>query len=177
MIMKAKTITISAVFTAITIIFAQLVIPLSHVPVSMSIIAVFLAGALLEKKYAVLVQLIYIALGVIGVPVFSNFSGGLGKLIGPTGGYILAYPIMAYVIAWILEKNQKKTFICYILSMLAALFICYTIGTIWLAFVTKMGLYKAIFTGVIQFIAIDFIKVLLSAMLAETINKRLPKLL
>src|SRR5215218_2077423 len=78
---------------------AQIAIPLpfSPVPFTLQVLAVILSGLLLGPRYGALAQVVYVLLGAVGVPVFAQFSGGLGVVLGPTGGYILSYPLAAAV--------------------------------------------------------------------------------
>jgi biotin transport system substrate-specific component len=145
------------------------------VPFSLCVAGVFLTGALLEKKQAVISMLVYILLGAAGAPVFSGFSGGLSNLFGPTGGYILAYPLMVFVIAFIAEK-LKKSIVSYAFGMLGALVICYTVGTLWLAVVAKMSFESALFAGVVPFVIFDIIKIALSSFVSFGANRALSKI-
>ena len=96
----------TALFAALTAVCAVIAVPMpmTTVPVSLLVLGVFLTGALLEKKLAFLAELIYLLVGAAGLPVFSGFSSGIGVLFGPTGGYLLASPLMAFLIAWIIES-------------------------------------------------------------------------
>lgn len=171
---NTKQIIFAAVFVAIMAIFAQIVVILPYTPVqiSMSIIGVFLCGALLDTKYSCMAMCAYILLGAFGMPVFGKFSGGLGIIAGPTGGYIVAYPFMALVIGIALKKFKKNFLSCF-LSMLAALLICYALGTVWLMICTGMSLLAALAAGVYSFVIIDIIKAAISAGLAVVLTKRI----
>lgn len=171
--MKTKKMVVSAIFSAVTAALAQVAFPLpfSPVPFSLSVLGVFLTGAVLEKKYAIYAQLVYIFMGAMGLPVFAGLKGGLGSLAGPTGGFILAYPFMALAVAWVVEKLGKKNFISYLLGMLAALLVCYFLGAVWLAAQTGMSFGGALAAGVMPFIVPDLIKIGAGASLALAINK------
>ncbi|MEI6100601.1 MAG: biotin transporter BioY [Eubacteriales bacterium] len=175
--MKTRDLIVTAFFAALTVIFSaiSLPIPLSPVPFSLAIVAIFLAGALLPKNQAALAQIVYILLGVIGLPVFSKMQGGLGVIAGPTGGYIIAYPIMAYIIALIIEKARKRIFLAYFLSMICALALCYMLGTLWLSVETHLTFSAALAAGVIPFIIPDIIKAVLSSLLAVALYRVLAK--
>src|SRR5918912_1625773 len=84
---------------AVTAVAAQIAIPLpfSPVPFTLQVLAVVLSGLLLRSRYGALAQAIYVLVGAVGVPVFAQFSGGLGVVLGPTGGYLLSYPVAAAV--------------------------------------------------------------------------------
>src|ERR687897_3048574 len=89
----------SALMAAVTAVAAQIAVPLpfSPVPFTLQVLAVILSGLLLGPRYGALAQAIYLLIGAVGVPVFAQFKGGLGVLLGPTGGYLLSYPIAAAV--------------------------------------------------------------------------------
>src|SRR5829696_7645933 len=82
---------------AVTAAAAQITIPLSPVPFTLQVLAVILSGLLLGVRHGALAQAVYVLVGAIGVPVFAGFKGGLGILLGPTGGYLISYPIAAAV--------------------------------------------------------------------------------
>ena len=173
--MKTRSLILIALFAAITAVFAQIVIPLPFTPVpfTMSLFAVFLTGAVLEKKAAFAVQMVYLLLGLVGVPVFGGFTGGPGILFGVTGGYLVAYPLMSFLTAWIPELLHRKNFGTYILGMLAGLVVCYVLGTVWLAVAAKSGLWQAVLTGVAPFVLLDLVKVACSAGLGLALGKAL----
>ena len=89
------------VVTAVIVIMAQISIPMPlGVPMTMQTFAITLAGIILGSKKGAVASLIYVLLGAVGVPVFANFSGGYQLLVGPTGGFIISFPIMAFIIAF-----------------------------------------------------------------------------
>ncbi len=162
----------AAVFAAIITICAQIVIPIGQVQFSLSLMGVFLCGAILGTKYGVISALVYILLGICGMPVFGRFMGGLSVLLGPTGGYIMAYPFMVICIGF-LTKRGKKSFLRCFASMLISLVICYAFGSVWLAFVSNISLYAAFVSGVAGFVVLDIIKAAASAYLCVVVDKRL----
>lgn len=175
--MKTRDLILTAFFAALTCIFSVISIPLpvSPVPFSLSLAAIFLAGALLPKNQAALAQIVYILLGVIGLPVFSKMQGGPGVIAGPTGGYLIAYPIMAYLIALIIEKTGKRNFPVYLLSMLCSLLVCYTLGTLWLAAEASLSIPAALAAGVLPFFVFDIVKAVLASLLALALYRALAK--
>jgi len=106
-------------------------------------------------------------MGTIGLPVFANFSGGIVYLYGPTGGYLLAFPIAALIVGWISKK--KNSFMNYLIASLAGVVIIYLFG--WLRLGIFIGDFKKAFAvGVIPFIAIDIAKALVAVLIANKIN-------
>lgn len=173
---KTRQLVLAAMFTAITAVAAQLIIPLGFTPVpfSMAIVAVFITGALLSPKAALLSQLAYILLGAAGFPVFSGFSGGLQKLAGPTGGYLIAYPVAALIIALVAEKWGHGVF-KYAVAMFAGLAVIYTIGTIQLMLLTGSNLAAALAMAVVPFAPLDAVKVILSSLASAALYKALKR--
>ena len=108
-------------FTLLTVVSAQIAIPIKPVPITVQTMAVILSGAFLGAKKGAYSQLISLFLGVIGLPVFAQIpDGALGftRLFGPTGGYLLAFPIAAFVVGYIVEKH--KSYIVVTLAMFLA---------------------------------------------------------
>ncbi len=175
--MKTRHLVLTALFAALTVVFSaiSIPIPISPVPFSLSVVAIFLAGALLPKNQAALAQVVYLLLGIAGLPVFSEMRGGPGIIAGPTGGYLIAYPFMAWLIAFIIEKTKRRTFFSYFLSMAAGLALLYAIGTIWLSLVAELPFAAALSAGVIPFVAFDIIKAVLASLLALALYKIISK--
>ena len=116
-----------AIMTAITVVMAQISIPMPMgVPMTMQTFAITLAGVILGSKKGGLSILVYVLLGAIGVPVFAGFSGGVQNLIGPTGGFIISFPIMAYVIGLGVEHRKKKGM--FVLMLILGTVLNYVIG-------------------------------------------------
>ncbi len=162
-----KSMILTGIFAAITAICAQIaiIVPISPVPVTLQLMAVFLSAIILGSKYGFFSQLIYLLIGAVGFPVFANFHGGLGVIAGPTGGFLICFPIIAFIVGFIVEKSRNvrqsiMTFAVMPLSLLLGLLICYTFGVIWLSFIAKISLEKAIFAGVIPFLPLDIVKVI-----------------
>ena len=175
--MKVKGMMLSALFAAVTAVLAQISVPIpvSAVPFSLGIVGVFLSGALLGRKEALISQLIYILLGAVGLPVFSQFRGGFSVLAGPTGGYLFVYPVMALLISAICVKAKKRSFPVLVVSMLPALALCYVAGSLWLAFMSGITIPAAFAAGALPFIVPDCIKIVLSSLLAAALYKALKK--
>jgi biotin transport system substrate-specific component len=164
-----------AIFSALTAILAQISIPLpfSPVPITFQIFAVYISSIILGSKLGTLSQIIYVLLGTIGIPVFANFSGGLHFILGPTGGYILSYPIIAFIIGKILEK--KQSFIITVLGLLFSLIVCYFIGVLQLSIITKITIQKAILVGALPFIPLDIVKIIIAYLIGVKVRVSLLK--
>ncbi|MCG0275248.1 MAG: biotin transporter BioY [Thermosediminibacteraceae bacterium] len=171
--LSAVDITYCALFAALTAVLSYIRIPLpfSPVPVTLQTLAVMLAGSLLPPKTAFLCMVVYISMGIAGLPVFSAGAAGLGALIGPTGGYIMSWPIAAYIIAFMLRK-RNPTFLMLILSnILGGIIVVYTAGTFYLALITDMDITAAVTAGALPFIPGDLLKVLAASLLSSSLRK------
>ena len=103
--MKTTKLVTCALFAALTAILSQIAIPIGPVPINLATFSVFFAGALLGAKAGALSQLVYLLLGIVGLPVFSMFRGGPGVLLGPTGGYLAGYVLAAFLVGFITEQR------------------------------------------------------------------------
>lgn len=173
---KALSLTIPALFTALTVILSQVSIPIQPIPFTFSLLAIFLTGALLPPKQAFFSTLTYVMLGVVGLPVFAGFRGGLSVVLGFTGGFIVAYPIMAFVIALTIKLGKNKSIIFAPLGILISLVICYTLGCAWYMIVAKSSFSQAFSLCVAPFILFDVAKLFIASVFSIAIKKALPQL-
>ena len=178
--MKTKTITVCALFAAILCVFSMITIPTGIVPVTLGFLGVFLVAVILGPKKGTVSVAVFILLGIIGLPVFSNLRGGFQVLLGPTGGYIWSYIFMALFIGILTTKMPQNKW----LAMLKIFFVClggavigYALGTIQFVFVQKVNLSGALLSCVIPFIPFDIAKSLIAAYLGYTLKKALGKII
>lgn len=171
--LTTRTLTLCAMFTALTAVCSQIVIPLpSMVPLSLSLLAVYLSGALLGAFGGALSQIVYLLLGAVGAPVFSQFRGGLGVLAGPTGGYIIGYILCAFIVG-ILAQKFGRGFWRLVLAMALGSTACYAFGTAWFVISTGKGLLAALAACVLPFLPGDAAKIALAAFLTVKLYPRL----
>jgi len=156
--LKTKEITLCALFASLTAILSQITIPIGPVPINMAHLSVFLAAGLLGSRLGALSQLTFVLMGAAGLPVFSGFNGGLTRIAGPTGGYIISYVVSAYVIGWILERFGKRTVKALAISILAGWLVTYAFGTLWFTYVTHTSFTAALSLCVIPFLPGDLLK-------------------
>lgn len=180
-----KDLTTIAIFTGMTAVLAQITIPLPFTPVpfSLGLVAVYITAILLKPKQAVFAQVCYLLLGALGIPVFGNFSGGVSTLLGPTGGYLMVYPIMAWLVSFALnrqgshspEKKQNKgrLFLRAGLAMGIAHFLLYSGGTVWLSFTTGNSLTAALALAVYPFIVPDLCKIIFCVFVIVPLRTRM----
>ena len=171
---KTIEITKIGIITALLCIIAPLSSPIGVIPISFTNLIIYLAIFALGSKKGLISYLVYLVIGFIGMPVFSGFSGGPGKLFGPTGGYLFGFIFIFIISGLFIDKNykdKKNT----IIGMILGTAVCYFFGTFWLNFQTNMGLQAAFMAGVIPFIPGDLIKIVIAAFAGEKIREGLIK--
>lgn len=155
--------------TVLTIVAAQISIPLPFTPVPFTLqpMVVLLGGAALGARLGMASQILYIAIGLAGLPVFAAspvLPQGFGRLLGPTGGYLMSYPIAAFVAGYLAQRGFDRRYLTSVLAMGAGLAIIFACGVAWLAWgAPRTGLSTAVATGLVPFIPADIVKVLLAA--------------
>lgn len=149
-------------FAALTAIGAQIQIPHEPVPYTVQTFFVLLAGAFLGKRNGAISQIVYLGLGAMGLPVFSGWGYGFLRLVGPTGGYLLAFPVAAYAVGYI--AHRERGFGWSLLSMTAGMFIVFSLGTLQLDFVYFHNLANAVKSGFLIFSWWDVLKLVGAAM-------------
>ncbi|MCD8355419.1 MAG: biotin transporter BioY [Clostridia bacterium] len=161
-----------ALMAAVTCIMGPLSIPIGIVPISLTNLAVYLAIYVLGCKRGTLSYIVYLLIGLVGVPVFSGFTGGVGKLFGPTGGYLIGFIFMALICGWFIDKFSCKLVPSFI-GMVLGTIVCYAFGTGWLAYQASMSFYAALAAGVLPFIPGDLAKMVIAAVAGAQIRRRL----
>ena len=159
-----------SLFAALTAAGAFVSIPIGLVPISLQNLFTLLSGMVLGSKLGTLSQLIYILLGVVGLPVFSEFRGGLGVLLGPTGGFLIGFVISTYVVGKLIEKIEDGRIWSYFVIGLLGIIIIYTCGVAQLVIITEIGLKEAVLLGIIPFLPGDFLKLITASFLAIRIK-------
>ena len=132
-----------AVMTAVTCVLA----PLS-VPISLTNLVIYFSLFILGTKKGTISYLIYLLIGLVGIPVFSGFTSGPGKLFGPTGGYLIGFIPLALIAGYFINHFRHKKALSF-LGMILGTAVCYALGTTWLAIQAHMGFQAALMAGVI----------------------------
>lgn len=169
---KTRFITTTALMTAVLCIMGPLSLPIGPVPISLTNLAVYLTMYVLGTKRGTAAYAVYLLLGLAGLPVFSGFSGGPGKLLGPTGGYLIGFLPMALLLGLYLDRHYKNVLLS-ILVMEACTWIPYLLGTGWLALSAGMRFGAALGVGVLPFLLVDLIKMIAAALLGPVLRTRL----
>ena len=170
--MKIKNMTLTAVMAALICIAGPLVIPAGPIPLSLATFAIYLAGAILGKKWGTIAAGLYLLIGIIGVPVFSGFSGGFQKLAGVTGGYLIGYLPCAFLSGLGSEQaeKKKKSWILPVM-MTAGTAVLYGIGTAWFMIQTGNAIGAALSLCVIPFLPGDAVKIAAAVLLTGPVRK------
>jgi biotin transport system substrate-specific component len=164
-------------FAILTAVAAQVTIPVKPIPFTLQTMMVLLAGAFLGAKNGAYSQLLYLALGAAGLPVFAHTPEagiGLARLIGPTGGYLLAFPIAAFLVGFIIEKNQK--YITVVLSMFLGSVVIILSGTLFLNFTYLHNFNEAVKAGAAIFSVWMVVKVFAAASVYFAVSKKQKRL-
>lgn len=154
------------VFSLINAAAAQVSIPLpfTPVPVTGQTFAVLLTGALLGSRLGASSLLLYLAEGAAGLPVFALGRSGLATLLGPTGGYLIAFPVAAFVVGWLAERGWDRQILATALAMAVGNVVIYAGGVSWLTRFAG-GLAQTVQLGMLPFLIGDFVKLVLAAVL------------
>ncbi len=162
----------ASLFAALTAVGAYITIPLQPVPITMQSLFTHLAGALLGGYFGALSQIIYVLLGVIGLPVFAGGKAGLGVLLGPTGGYLIGYILGACLTGTMIESRRSAGWGWIAFSMAAGNVVFYGIGVPQLSLIAHISLGRAALIGILPFLPGDTLKILAAAGLALKLRPR-----
>ncbi len=151
-------------FACLTAAFAQISFWIGAVPITGQTFAVLLAGAFLGSRRGALSQVTYLAIGSTGIPYWFALGGppGIARLVGPTGGYLIGFVVVAFVVGWLAEKGWDRRIWTAVLSMLAGEIVLYIFGLSWLAHFVPAG--TVLKTGLYPFVVGDSIKIAAAAL-------------
>ena len=163
---------LTSLCAAIIAVLAQLIIPIPLIPITGQTLAIGLVVTILGLKHGTYAVLLYILLGAIGLPVFQSFTGGLGILFGPTGGYIIGFIPTAIVIGFYLKKT-RLTFTHALVANILGMLVTLAFGAVWLKYLAELSWTGALFSGVIPFLIVGVIKAILAAWVGVIVRQRL----
>ena len=156
-------------FVALIAVLAQVQVPMpAGVPMTLQTLIIPLAGVILGSKRGTIATVVYVLLGAVGAPVFAGFSGGIGIVLGVTGGFIVSFPLMAFLAGFGYEKNAK--FGIWIGLVTGAL-LNYLVGTVWFAVFTGSTLMDGFIACVLPFIPTAIIKIALAGIAGPMLRK------
>ena len=149
----------------------------SAVPVTLQTLGVMLAGLVLGARLGALAVLVYLAIGAIGVPVFAGGAAGLAQFAGPTGGYLIAFPLGAFVTGLIAFRGGRfRPALAFLAAVVGGIAVVYAIGIPVLAWRTDLDLWTAVRLGGVIFLPGDLIKAVLAALIATGVHRAYPGL-
>lgn len=164
---RTRTTTVVAVIAValLTAVAAQIRIPLpfTPVPITGSTFAVLLGGAVLGMRAGAASQVLYLAMGAVGLPVFTEASGGVEVFAGATGGYLVGFVLAAGLVGWLAERRYDRRFVTAVWLFVVGNLVIYAVGVPWLMAVTGFGLIEAIAKGAVPFLVGDLIKIAAAA--------------
>lgn len=170
---KFKTIDLAYIglFAALIAVCAQIAIPMpSGIPFTLQTFAICLTGALLGWKRGILSVIVYILLGMVGLPIFSGFKSGVAAVTGPTGGYLIGFLFTALIIGILADKFGHKLW-QMVLFMVLGLIASYVFGTVWFMIAYKATLAAALTSCVVPFLLPEAAKIALAAVLSNRLHK------
>ena len=163
-----------ALMAALMCVLGPMSIPIGPVPISFTNLVIYLTVYLIGMKGATVSYLLYLLLGAAGLGVFSGYEGGIGKLAGPTGGYLIGLILMALICGFVMEKCNANAVITGI-GMFAATLVAYLFGTIWFVIQMQCEVWYALTVCVFPFIPFDIAKILIATVFGKAIRKALIK--
>jgi biotin transport system substrate-specific component len=167
-----------ALMIALTTIGAiiSIPVPVSPVPIVLQNMFIVLTGLIMSPAWAFLTVAVYLLMGAVGLPVFAGGSGGIAHFAGPTGGFLLAYPVAATLTALIARMGAHRTSPrgpLLVTALSVGFLAVYLIGVPWLAFILDLPMGAAIAAGALPFLPGDFVKAVILFLLVRALSKRL----
>ena len=176
---NTKSLVICAMFAALTCAVAPISIPLpGGVPITLQQVSIMLAGLLLGAKLGALSQLVYVLLGAFGLPVFAGFHGGMGSILGPSGGFLVGYPFLAAVCGliywkWGRQRSGAAKYGVMALAMVLGNALLYVFGLGWFMHVTGNTLGQAMVLCMLPFIPGDVLKMVAVGVIVPQLERAL----
>ena len=168
---KVYPLAMTAVMAAVMCVLGPMSIPIGPVPISFTNLVIYLALYILGWKRGTLSYLVYMLIGMVGMPVFSGYSGGMGKLFGPTGGYIIGFIPMAIIAGIVIDKCRNRGI--QFVAMVVGTAVCYAFGTAWFCVQAGYAVGAALSLCVFPFIPGDLAKIVISMVAGPMIRSRL----
>ena len=181
-----RRLTLCAVMAAVMCVLAPISIPIGPISITGGTLAIYLTACLLGGKWGTVTTLVYLLLGFVGLPVFSNYMGGAERLVGPTGGYLVGYLPMIFlagmVATWAFTRFRGQgsrgvaiTLALQFLGMVLATAVLYAFGTAWYCVQAGVDLQKALAACVFPFIPFDLAKMAVALLIGLPVRRRLER--
>jgi biotin transport system substrate-specific component len=161
-----------SLMAALIAVGAFIAVPIGPVPIVLQNLFVMLAGLLLGGRWGCISVAIYLLAGALGLPVFAGGSGGIARLVGPTGGYLIGFAPAALVIGWLSGRGGGR-FVGDVAAMVVGTIIIYVIGVTWLGVVADLSPKAALLVGMVPFLPGDAVKIIIAAIVARKLRSRI----
>ena len=159
----------ASLLAALTAVGAYIAIPIGPVPIVLQNLFVYLTGLLLGSRWGMMGIAAYLLAGAVGLPVFAGGKGGIGHLVGPTGGYLLGFLPAVAIIGIVTEKTEGKI-LFGIAALIAATAVIYACGITWLSIVTGMTVVQSLLVGMVPFLIGDAVKIAAALFIARSLR-------
>ena len=175
---QTKDITMIGLMAALTCILGPLSItlPFTPVPISFTNLAIYFAVMVIGMKRGTVSYIVYLLIGVAGLPVFSAFSGGLAKLAGPTGGYLIGFIFLALISGWFIDHFDGNP-LWAVIGMVLGTVVTYLFGTVWLCQQMHLSFVQGLFAGVIPYLPGDAAKIIIAILVGTPVRKAVKKMI
>lgn len=170
---KIQQMTMIAVNAAVLCILGPISLPIGVVPLSLTMLVIYFGIYALGMWKGTISYLVYLGIGLVGLPVFSGFQGGPARLFGPTGGYLIGFIFLALISGFFIDKSDK--WYVSLPGMLTGTIVCYGFGTAWLAYQLHLSFAEALAIGVLPFLPGDALKIVAALMAGPMLRRRLKK--
>lgn len=161
-----------ALMAGVMCLLGPLSIPIGPVPISVMTLLIYLSVYILGMKMGTISCVIYLMLGFVGLPVFAGYTGGAGKLLGPTGGYLVGYVFLTLVSGFLMEKMAYRRIWC-LLATIAGTAVLYVFGTAWFVVLMDCSIGYALSMCVVPFLIGDLAKIVLAELVGQEVRRRL----
>ena len=181
-----RRLTLCAVMAAVMCVLAPISVPIGPISITGGTLAIYLAACLLGGRWGAVTTLVYLLLGFVGLPVFSNYMGGAERLLGPTGGYLVGYLPMMLIAGGVVELTLARfreegragtapALFLQFLGMVLATTVLYAFGTAWYCVQAGVGLEKALAACVFPFIPFDLVKMAIALLVGVPVRRGLER--
>ena len=178
--------TLCAVMAAVVCVLAPISAPIGPISITGGTLAIYLTAYLLGGAWGAVSTLVYLLVGMVGLPVFSNYMGGIGRLAGPTGGYLVGYLPMVLLAGTVVQWSARRfggkgkaggiaALAVQSLGMIAATAVLYAFGTAWYCLQAGVDLEKALAACVLPFIPFDLVKIAIALIVGMPVRRRLER--
>ena len=171
-VVSVRDMVFTALFAAVLCVAAPFSIAIGPIPLSFATLVIYLASASLGWKRAMIAVMVYVAVGAVGIPVFSNFTGGFQMLAGVTGGFFTGYILCAFTVGFITDYFHGKI-LRYVFGMVLGTILLYTCGTVWFSILTGTPVMASLAICVTPFLIGDTIKIIVACIAAPKLRKAL----